>query len=83
MSWSVKSLLPRLTSDKKRGRIILLFILDMAISLASFVLAILLRFGFTFPVELRPIFWNWALFLFLLQFFPWRLSVYTPLRGAL
>jgi FlaA1/EpsC-like NDP-sugar epimerase len=51
-----------------RTRFVLLFLFDLACSVASLYAAILLRFGFTFPVEMRRIFLNWAVLLFLLQF---------------
>ncbi len=60
--------LERIGTKKKSVRFLTLFTLDMVFSLAAFYMAILLRFGFTFPSEIRRIFWNWALFLFLLQF---------------
>jgi len=58
----------RLNSSKRKLRNFLLFAADLVFSLAAIYLAILLRFGFTFPAALRGIFWNWAFFLFLLQF---------------
>ena len=50
-------------------RAVILITSDLVLSITAFYIAILLRFGFIFPVEIRRIFWNWALFLFLLQFF--------------
>lgn len=56
-------------TKKKSVRFLTLFFLDIFISLTALWLAILLRFGFTFPAAIRRIFWKWAIFLFLLQFF--------------
>jgi len=58
----------RIGINKKWVRIGILFTLDLTFSIVAFYLSILLRFGFTFPVKLRRIFWTWGLILFVLQF---------------
>lgn len=55
--------------SKYKIRLAMLLIMDLIFSLAAFYIAILLRFGFTFPVKMRAIFWNWALVLSLIQVF--------------
>ncbi len=58
----------RMGLNKKWSKVCILFSLDLALSFVALYLAVLLRFGFTFPVVVRRIFWNWALFVFLMQF---------------
>ena len=52
----------------KRKRFLGLLFLDMVIILVSLFMAIQLRFGFTFPENYRPVFWQWCLAFFLAKF---------------
>jgi len=52
----------------KRLRFSVLLFLDVVIIIASIFMAIQLRFGFTFPEQYRPIFWQWVLAFILAKF---------------
>ena len=67
MDMKNKAWFDRIAMGKPWIRTVLLFAADLALSLAAMWLAVLLRFGFTFPVKPR-VFWGWWLCLFLIQF---------------
>lgn len=67
MGEATTSLLGLRTLDRKRVRTLLLFSADLVVTLTTFFAAILLRFGFTFPVPMRRLFWTWWMVLFLVQ----------------
>lgn len=67
--WLRERLMLLITGERTKWlRFSVLLFLDVVIIIASIFMAIQLRFGFTFPEQYRPIFWQWCLAFILTKF---------------